>query len=29
VKKSRDGRITRENLGGVAFVPLKGKLGWK
>jgi protein-L-isoaspartate(D-aspartate) O-methyltransferase len=29
VKKSGDGRITRENLGGVAFVPLKGKLGWK
>ena len=29
VRKSRDGKTTRENLGGVAFVPLKGKLGWK
>lgn len=29
VTKSPDGKIARENLGGVAFVPLKGKLGWK
>ncbi len=29
VKKSYDGKTTRENLGGVAFVPLKGKLGWR
>lgn len=29
VKKSADGKITRENLGGVAFVPLKGQFGWK
>ncbi len=29
VRKSDDGSISRENLGGVAFVPLKGKLGWK
>ena len=29
VRKSQDGKITRENLGGVAFVPLRGQFGWK
>ena len=29
VRKSENGKITRENMGGVAFVPLKGKLGWR
>ncbi len=29
VTKSMDGKIARENLGGVAFVPLKGRLGWQ
>lgn len=29
VKKSQDGKITHENLAGVAFVPLKGRLGWQ
>jgi protein-L-isoaspartate(D-aspartate) O-methyltransferase len=29
VTKSQDGTIRRENMGGVAFVPLKGKLGWQ
>lgn len=29
LKKSGDGKIIRENLGGVAFVPLKGRLGWQ
>ena len=29
LRKSMDGKITRENLGGVAFVPLKGRLGWQ
>jgi len=29
VSKSQDGRIARENLGGVAFVPLRGQFGWK
>ena len=29
VRKSHDGKTTRENMGGVAFVPLKGKHGWQ
>jgi len=29
VRKSQDGKTTRENMGGVAFVPLKGKHGWQ
>ncbi len=29
VRKSQDGKITRDNLAGVAFVPLKGRLGWQ
>ncbi len=29
VKKGANGRITRENLGGVAFVPLTGRYGHK
>lgn len=29
VRKSHDGNITRENLGGVAFVPLRGRHGWQ
>ncbi len=29
VKKSGNGRLIRENLGGVAFVPLRGQLGWR
>lgn len=29
VRKSDNGRTTRENMGGVAFVPLKGKHGWQ
>lgn len=28
ITKSVDGRIVEENLGGVAFVPLRGKRGW-
>jgi protein-L-isoaspartate(D-aspartate) O-methyltransferase len=28
VRKKFDGSIFRENLGGVAFVPLRGKRGW-
>ena len=28
VRKKTDGSITQENLGGVAFVPLRGKRGW-
>ena len=28
IRKEADGRQSRENLGGVAFVPLKGKRGW-
>jgi protein-L-isoaspartate(D-aspartate) O-methyltransferase len=28
VRKKPDGRFTRENLGGVAFVPMRGKRGW-
>lgn len=29
VRKRSDGTVSRENLGGVAFVPLRGKRGWK
>jgi protein-L-isoaspartate(D-aspartate) O-methyltransferase len=29
VRKSHDGKTIRENMGGVAFVPLKGKHGWQ
>lgn len=29
VRKDSDGRLSHENLGGVAFVPMKGKRGWK
>jgi protein-L-isoaspartate(D-aspartate) O-methyltransferase len=29
VKKADNGKLTRENLGGVAFVPLRGRLGWR
>ena len=28
IRKRLDGKITRENLGGVAFVPMRGKRGW-
>jgi protein-L-isoaspartate(D-aspartate) O-methyltransferase len=28
VSKRRDGRVVKESLGGVAFVPLRGKKGW-
>lgn len=28
IRKEADGRQSQENLGGVAFVPLKGKRGW-
>jgi len=28
VRKSQHGTITHENLGGVAFVPMRGKRGW-
>jgi len=28
VRKKVDGTLSHENLGGVAFVPLKGKRGW-
>jgi protein-L-isoaspartate(D-aspartate) O-methyltransferase len=28
VTKRKDGKIAKENLGGVAFVPLRGKKGW-
>jgi len=28
VRKNADGGLSRENLGGVAFVPMKGKRGW-
>jgi len=27
--RKRDGRIVEENLGGVAFVPLVGRYGYK
>lgn len=29
IRKKLDGKVSRENLGGVAFVPMKGKRGWK
>lgn len=29
VKKDADGHVYREELGGVAFVPMRGKAGWK
>ena len=29
VRKAQNGNITSENMGGVAFVPLKGTHGWK
>jgi len=28
VKKNSVGRLSHENLGGVAFVPMRGKRGW-
>jgi len=28
VKKSKHGMLSQENLGGVAFVPMRGKRGW-
>ncbi|HMK84201.1 MAG TPA: protein-L-isoaspartate O-methyltransferase [Candidatus Bathyarchaeia archaeon] len=28
VRKNPDGKLSRENLGGVVFVPMKGKRGW-
>lgn len=28
VRKADSGKVTRENMGGVAFVPLRGRLGW-
>ncbi|MHA2059364.1 MAG: hypothetical protein ACW976_01110 [Candidatus Ranarchaeia archaeon] len=29
IVKKEDDSISKENLGGVAFVPLRGKYGWK
>jgi len=29
IRKADYGKLTRENLGGVAFVPLRGRLGWR
>ena len=29
VRRNADGGLSRENLGGVAFVPMKGKRGWQ
>jgi protein-L-isoaspartate(D-aspartate) O-methyltransferase len=29
IRKADNGKLTRENLGGVAFVPLRGRLGWR
>jgi protein-L-isoaspartate(D-aspartate) O-methyltransferase len=29
VRKADNGKVTRENMGGVAFVPLRGRLGWR
>jgi len=29
IRKKADGRLSQENLGGVAFVPLRGKRGWR
>jgi protein-L-isoaspartate(D-aspartate) O-methyltransferase len=28
LRKTDSGKVTRENMGGVAFVPLRGHLGW-
>jgi protein-L-isoaspartate(D-aspartate) O-methyltransferase len=28
-EKMKDGKLRKQNLGGVIFVPLKGKYGWK
>jgi protein-L-isoaspartate(D-aspartate) O-methyltransferase len=28
IRKKADGSLSRENLGGVAFVPMRGKRGW-
>jgi len=28
IRKNKDGRLSRENLGGVAFVPMRGRRGW-
>lgn len=28
IRKGKDGRLTKESLGGVAFVPMRGKSGW-
>lgn len=29
IRKLADGKISKEELGGVAFVPMRGKAGWK
>lgn len=29
VQKTKQGKIVKKNLGGVVFVPLRGKYGWK
>jgi protein-L-isoaspartate(D-aspartate) O-methyltransferase len=29
VRKNKDGSLSNENLGGVAFVPMRGKRGWR
>jgi len=29
MRRSKDGKIEEESLGGVAFVPMRGKAGWK
>ena len=29
IRKGTDGHLSRENLGGVAFVPMTGKRGWQ
>ncbi len=28
IRKNKDGRLSHENLGGVAFVPMRGRRGW-
>lgn len=28
IRKNKDGSLSRENMGGVAFVPMKGMRGW-
>jgi protein-L-isoaspartate(D-aspartate) O-methyltransferase len=28
MRKTADGKVTRENMGGVAFVPMRGRHGW-